>query len=46
MIRARHIARAALARLSAGDVDDLAAAAPLYIRPPDARLPGTPEVGQ
>ena len=45
VIRARHIARAALARLAVGDVDDLAAAAPLYVRPPDARLPAT-EVGR
>jgi tRNA threonylcarbamoyladenosine biosynthesis protein TsaB len=39
VIRARHLARAAAVRLAAGDVDDLAAAVPLYIRPSDARLP-------
>jgi tRNA threonylcarbamoyladenosine biosynthesis protein TsaB len=39
VIRARHLARAAAARLAAGDVDDLATAVPLYIRSSDARLP-------
>lgn len=41
VIEARYLARAALARLAAGEIDDLHAAQPLYIRPSDARLPGS-----
>ena len=38
-IQAGYLARAACERLDAGDVDDLLAAVPLYIRSSDARLP-------
>jgi hypothetical protein len=38
-IEARHLAREALPRVLAGELDDLAAAVPLYIRPSDAKLP-------
>lgn len=43
VIEARHLARAALPRVAAGDFDDLHRAVPLYIRPSDARLPATPQ---
>jgi tRNA threonylcarbamoyladenosine biosynthesis protein TsaB len=43
-IRARYLAEAAADRLAAGQVDDLAVAQPLYIRPSDAKLPATPPI--
>lgn len=38
-IHARYLLEAAAPRLARGEVDDLAAVVPLYIRPSDARLP-------
>jgi tRNA A37 threonylcarbamoyladenosine modification protein TsaB len=39
---ARHVLRCALARYTRGDLDDVHALEPLYVRPPDITLPAAP----